>query len=219
MATDGSDKSEPATVTVTVILPNRAPVANDDRFQLDEDQVLEVSALGVLENDSDTEGQPLTVVLVSDVSHGSLILNEDGSFTYAPDLDYNGLDSFTYQVSDGDLSSNSATVSIEVAFVNDIPLAFDDMVQGEEGVIIEIDVLVNDEGLGDGSISVALETIPDNGTVEVIGNIIHFTPTAGFVGEDSFIYATTDVDAEASSAMVSISITAAPSLSDDGIVE
>jgi hypothetical protein len=93
------------------------------------------------------------------------------------------------------------------------------MVQREEGVIIEIDVLVNDEGLGDGSISVALETIPDNGTVEVIGNILHYTPTAGFVGEDSFIYATTDVDAETSSAMVSISITAAPPLSDDGIVE
>ena len=219
MATDGSDKSEPATVTVNVILPNRAPAASDDSFQLEEDQVLEVSAPGVLENDSDTEGQPLTAVLVSDVSHGSLILNEDGSFTYTPDLDYNGLDSFTYQVSDGDLSSNSATVSIEVVSVNDIPLAFDDTVQGEESVIIEIDVLVNDEGLGDGPISIALETISDNGTVEVIGNIIHYTPTAGFVGEDSFIYATTDVDAETSSAMVRISITAASPSSDGGIVE
>ena len=181
--------------------------------------MLEVSAPGVLENDSDTEGQPLTAVLVSDVSHGSLILNEDGSFTYAPDLDYNGLDSFTYQVSDGDLSSNSATVSIEVASVNDIPLAIDDMVQGEEGVIIEIDVLVNDEGLGDGSISIAVETISDNGTVEVIGNIIHYTSTAGFVGEDIFIYTTTDVDSESSSAVVSISITAASPSSEGGIVE
>jgi VCBS repeat-containing protein len=219
IATDGSDNSEIATVTVTVILPNRAPVANDDSFQLEEDQVLEVSALGVLENDSDAEGQPLTAVLVSDVSHGSLILNEDGSFTYAPNLDYNGMDSFTYQVSDGDLSSNSAAVSIDVAPVNDIPLANDDTAQGEEEVIIEVNVLANDEGMGDGPISVELETSPENGTVEVVGNIIRYTPTASFVGEDSFIYKVMDIDGESSSALVSISITTASPASEGGIVE
>ena len=219
IATDGSDNSEIATVTVTVILLNRAPVANDDSFQLEEDQVLEVSALGVLENDSDAEGQPLTAVLVSDVSHGSLILNEDGSFTYAPNLDYNGMDSFTYQVSDGDLSSNSAAVSIDVAPVNDIPLANDDTAQGEEEVIIEVNVLANDEGMGDGPISVELETSPENGTVEVVGNIIRYTPTASFVGEDSFIYKVTDIDGESSSAMVSISISTTSPASEGGIVE
>jgi len=219
LATDGSDNSKAATVTVTVILPNRAPVANDDGFQLEEDQVLEVSALGVLENDSDTEGQPLTAVLVSDVSHGRLILNDDGSFTYAPDLDYDGMDSFTYQVSDGDLSSNSAAVSIDVAPVNDIPLAFDDTAQGEEEVIIEVNVLANDEGMGDGPISVELEASPENGTVEVVGNIIRYTPTASFVGEDSFIYKVMDIDGESSSAMVSISITTASPASEGGIVE
>jgi VCBS repeat-containing protein len=219
IATDGSDSSEAATVTVTVTLPNSAPIANDDSFQLEEDQVLEVSAPGVLENDSDAEGQPITAALVSDVIHGSLILNEDGSFTYAPDLDYNGMDSFTYQVSDGDLPSNSATVSIDVAPVNDIPLAVDDMAQGEEGVIIEINVLVNDEGMGDDPISVELETIPDNGTVEVVGNLIRYTPIVGFLGDDSFIYKATDVDSGTSSARVSVSITAASPASAAGIVE
>ena len=219
LATDGSDSSEAATVTVTVILPNSAPVANDDSFQLEEDQVLEISAPGVLENDRDAEGQPLTAVLVSDVNHGNLILNEDGSFTYTPDLDYNGMDSFTYQVSDGDMPSNSAAVSLEVASVNDIPLAFDDMAQGEEGDIIEVNALVNDEGMGDGPIIVELETTPENGTLEVVGNLIRYTPTAGFVGDDSFIYKATDVDGENSNAMVSISITAASSAGEGGIVE
>jgi VCBS repeat-containing protein len=208
MATDGSGKSEPATVTVTVILPNRAPVASDDSFQLEEDQVLEIFAPGVMENDSDKVGQSLTAALVSDVSHGSLILNEDGSFTYTPDLDYNGLDSFTYLVSDGDLSSNSAAVSIDVAPVNDTPLAFDDMGQGEEGDIIEVAVLANDRGMGDDPISVEVETSPENGVVEVIGNLIRYTPTADFVGEDSFAYKATDVDGESSNAIVNISITA-----------
>ncbi len=219
LASDGSDNSEAVTVTVTVNLPNSAPVADDDSFQLEEDQVLEVSAPGVLENDSSAEGQPLTAALVSGVIHGSLILSEDGSFTYAPDLDYSGMDSFTYQVSDGDLSSNSATVSIDVAPVNDIPLAFDVMAQGEEGDIIEVNVLVNDEGMGDRPIIVELETSPENGTVEVIGNLIRYTATAGFVGEDSFIYKATDIDGESSSAMVSISITTASPASEGGIVE
>ena len=224
LASDGSDNSETATVIVTVILPNSAPVANDDSFQLEEDQVLEVSALGVLENDSDAEGQPLTAVLVSDVSHGSLILNDDGSFTYTPNIDYNGMDSFTYQVSDGDLSSNSAAVSIDVAPVNDIPLANDDTAQGEEEVIIEVNVLANDEGMGDSPISVEQETSPENGTVEVVGNIIRYTPTASFVGEDSFIYKVTDIDGESSSAMVSISIsttspTAAGSRQENGSLD
>ncbi len=129
------------------------------------------------------------------------------------------MDSFTYQVSDGDLSSNSASVSINVAAVNDIPLAFDDMAQGEEGIIIEIEVLVNDEGLGGGAISVELEASPENGTVEVVGNIIRYTAAAGFVGEDNFTYTAMDIDGESSSAMVSISITAASPSSEGGIVE
>ena len=218
MATDGSDNSEAATVTVSVILPNSAPVANDDSFQLEEDQVLEVSAPGVLENDSDAEGQPLTAVLVSAVSHGDLILNEDGSFAYTPDPDFSGMDSFTYQASDGNLSSNPAAVSIDVAPANDIPLAVDDTAQGVEGDIPEINVLANDEGMGDGPISVELETSPENGTVEVVGNLIRYTATAGFVGEDSFTYKMTDVDGDNSSAMVSVSITAASSLSEGGSV-
>jgi len=219
IATDGSDSSEVATVTVSVILPNSAPVANDDSFQLEEDQALEISAPGVLENDSDTEGQPITAVLVSDVSHGSLILTEDGSFTYTPDPNYSGMDSFTYQVSDGDLSSNPAAVSIDVAPVNDIPLAFNDMGQGEEGDVIEVEVLANDEGMGDNPISVEVETSPENGVVEVVGNLIRFTAAAGFVGEDSFTYKATDVDGETSSAVVSVSITAASPASEGGSVE
>jgi hypothetical protein len=214
IASDGSNNSEAATVTVTVVPLNSSPVADGDSYQLDEDQVLEVPAPGVMENDSDAEGQPIVAILLRDVKHGSLILNEDGSFIYTPDMDYNGIDNFIYQVSDGDLLSNQTAVSIDVALVNDIPLAADDLAQGEEGGIIEVDVLTNDEGIGDGPINVELETSPENGTVEVVGNLLRYTAAVGFVGEDNFTYKVTDADGESSSGMVSISITAASPSSD-----
>ncbi|MEE9513240.1 MAG: Ig-like domain-containing protein, partial [Anaerolineales bacterium] len=78
---------------------------------------------------------------------------------------------------------------------------------------------VNDEGMGDDPIRVELETIPDNGTVEVVGNLIRYTPIVGFLGDDSFIYKATDVDSGTSSARVSVSITAASPASAAGIVE
>ena len=72
------------------------------------------AAPGVLTNDSDPESGALTAVLVSDVSNGSLTLNANGSFTYAPTTGYNGADSFTYRANDGTFNSNTVTVSITV---------------------------------------------------------------------------------------------------------
>ncbi len=98
---------------------NNAPVAADDIYATNEDQPLNMGAPGVLSNDTD-EG-PLTAVLISDVSNGSLTFNADGSFTYSPSTDYYGQDSFTYTASDGQNESNIATAIIEVAPVNDAP--------------------------------------------------------------------------------------------------
>ena len=111
-----------ATVTVDVLPPpNEAPVAVDDAYSATEDTELSVSAPGVLGNDTDADGDPLTAELVSDVSHGSLTLNADGSFTYLPDEDYYGYDACTYKAFDGEEYSNVATVDITVDWVNDPP--------------------------------------------------------------------------------------------------
>ena len=80
---------------------------------------------GVLINDVDPEGDPLIAVLVDDVSNGSLILNPDGSFTYTPDQDFSGTDTFTYRANDGTTDSNLATVTLTVDPVNDAPEASD----------------------------------------------------------------------------------------------
>jgi hypothetical protein len=90
------------------------PIAADDSYDVNEEQLLTVNAPGVLGNDhTDLPGGVLTAILVEDADQGMLTLNPDGSFTYLPDIDFNGTDTFTYIASDG-VDSNVATVTIEV---------------------------------------------------------------------------------------------------------
>jgi hypothetical protein len=112
-AFDGQAYSNIATVSITVnaIQP---PVANPDSYSTSENTVLSAKAPGVLDNDTDPNNLPLTAVLYSSPSHGTLTLNSDGSFTYTPATGFLGTDSFAYEASDGQLDSNVATVTITV---------------------------------------------------------------------------------------------------------
>ena len=85
-----------------------------DSYSTPQDTTLNVSALGILANDTDDDSDPLTAILDTDVSHGSLTLNANGSFDYTPTGGYNGPDTFTYHANDGTDDSNMATVSIAV---------------------------------------------------------------------------------------------------------
>ena len=101
---------------------NEAPVANNDTYTTDEDTVLNIDAPGVLWNDNDIDGDPLlSAVRDTTPTYGSLTLNADGSFSYTPNPDFNGIDNFTYHANDGVLDSNIATVTITVNAVNDTP--------------------------------------------------------------------------------------------------
>ena len=112
-----------ATVSITVAGLNDTPDAVNDAYDVVEDQMLMVNAAnGVLANDTDAEGVPLTASLVTDVSHGTLDLDSDGSFTYDPDPDFSGTDTFIYEASDGN-TADDATVTITVSNVNDAPPA------------------------------------------------------------------------------------------------
>ena len=92
-------------------------------YRIDEDTVLNAAVPGVLGNDYDADGDPLTVVLVAGPAHGSLTVNANGSFVYTPDADWNGTDSFTYRANDGGADSNVASVVIKVNPINDAPIA------------------------------------------------------------------------------------------------
>src|SRR5207247_1012362 len=122
-ANDGTTNSAAVTVSFTVRAVNDAPLANADSYATDEDTPLTVAAPGVLANDTDVEGSTLSAVLVSGPSHGTLTLNSDGSFTYTPDSNYNGSDSFTYVANDGTANSAPVAVSLTVSAVNDAPVA------------------------------------------------------------------------------------------------
>ncbi|MEN8802284.1 MAG: cadherin-like domain-containing protein, partial [Thiogranum sp.] len=116
VANDGTDDSNVATVTITVAAAgNQPPVAVDDTYSTPFQTVLNEPAPGVLANDTDADGDPLTAVLQTDVSNGVLQLNADGSFTYSPNAAFSGQDSFTYFANDGNVNSNTAaTVTISV---------------------------------------------------------------------------------------------------------
>jgi hypothetical protein len=111
--------SAPLAQVVTAV--NAPPVSGADAYSTNEDTPLNVSAPGVLGNDSDPDGDPITAVNPTQPAHGTVVLNSNGSFTYTPAANFNGSDSFTYQASDGKLTSAPATVTLTVLPVNDPP--------------------------------------------------------------------------------------------------
>lgn len=110
-------------VTLPPAPANNPPTAGDDFYGASEDTTLIVPAPGVLGNDADIDGDVLTAVRMAGPANGTLTLNAGGYFTYAPNPNFNGTDSFTYQANDGRANSNIATVTIVVNPVNDAPVA------------------------------------------------------------------------------------------------
>ena len=108
-------------VTVAVTCVNDAPVPADEVYTTNEDATLTVPAPGVLGNDSDVEGAPLSAMVDTAPGHGTLALNADGSFAYTPSANFNGADSFAYRASDGSAASEVVTVSLTVGPLNDAP--------------------------------------------------------------------------------------------------
>ncbi|MCP4537856.1 MAG: tandem-95 repeat protein, partial [Chloroflexi bacterium] len=125
---DGNDGYASATVTVTITPANNAPLAVDDGYATDYETTLVVSATnGVLDNDTDPDGDPLTATLSSGPSNGTLALSLDGSFTYTPTASFTGLDGFSYVAWDGapfasDALSDTATVVIGVGVIPSVTL-------------------------------------------------------------------------------------------------
>src|SRR5690606_24405753 len=121
VANDGTTNSSPATRDVEIVAVNTAPVAVDDEIAVTED----IPATGnALTNDSDVEGNALTASLVTAPVNGTVVLNADGSFTYTPNSNYNGLDSLEYQVCDNGTPSlcDTAWVRFTISAVNDAPI-------------------------------------------------------------------------------------------------
>ena len=119
--TDSDGDSDTADTEVIVGALNTRPVAVDDAYTMAEDTVLTVPAPGVLGNDTDADSDALTASFDGDATHGEVTLNADGSFTYTPDADWFGIDSFDYVALDGNGGGDGATVTITVTDVAEPP--------------------------------------------------------------------------------------------------
>src|SRR6185295_6489127 len=173
---DGHGGSDSQTISLTVIPVNDAPTAVADSFSANEDSAVTGN---VLTNDTDVDSSTLNAILVSGPAHGSLTLNADGSFTYTPNADYNGPDSFTYKASDGQADSNVATVSINVTPVNDAPVAVADSFSTNEDNAVTGNVLANDTDVDGNALNAILVSGPAHGslTLNADGSFT-YTPSA-----------------------------------------
>ncbi len=215
-----SRTSNVATVALTVVNgPNVPPVAVPDAYTAVEDTQLVVPVLtGVLANDTDAEGDSMTAVLDTPPTHGTVVLNTNGAFTYTPVADYSGADAFTYHATDGK-NSTPVTVSITVTPVNDIPVAANDTYAGDPGQPLVIaaaqGVLANDTDADPGTILTAeVVTPPSSGTL-VLNADGSFTFTAATGGTYVFTYRAKDAVSQSAPASVTISLNAVPTTGTD----
>jgi VCBS repeat-containing protein len=214
-ARDGQANSNTVTVTINVSTGNNTPVAANDTYTTNEDTALNIDAPGVLSNDSDSDGDTLNTVKMSDPSHGTLTLNSNGSLTYTPASGYSGVDSFTYRASDGQVNSNTATVTITVNAVNDSPVAVNDAYSTDEDTALNISapgVLSNDTDADGDNLTAIKVSDPSHGTLTLNSNgSFTYTPSAGYTGADSFAYQASDGQANSNTATVTITVNASNS--------
>jgi hypothetical protein len=209
---DDQGGSDVGSVTITVAPINDAPVATSDVFDLQEDVVMQVDAPGLLGNDVDLDGDPITALVAASPQHGSLELEMDGSFTYTPNADYHGEDGFSYTVSDGQGGTATGAVSLSVAPVNDAPVAQSDDFGTAEDQTLEVaapGVLGNDVDVDGDPLSVELVTGPAHGVLTLSADgSFRYTPDVDYSGSDTFGYRA--LDAAAASVTGTVEIVVAP---------
>ena len=186
---------------------NHTPEAVDDTAMTEEDIGI---IIDVLANDSDPDQDD--VIQVDSVSHGangSVLNNGDGTVIYTPHANFNGSDSFTYTVNDGRGGTDTATVSVAVAPVNDSPVAVDDSATTPQDTEVVIPVLANDTDVDLDPLSIQSVGTASHGTVTIGGSTVTVTyaPDAGYVGADSFAYTASDGNGGTDTATVNVDVT------------
>ena len=231
-ANDGTLDSNTSTITITVTSINDVPVASAISASTNED-----TAKAITLSATDVEGDNLTYSIVSSPSNGSLGSVSGTSVTYTPNADWNGTDTFTYKANDGTADSNTATVTVTVAAVNDAPIAYGFNQTTEEDNAKTITLRQTSPGSNTGTnneggvydpdietdqdtpITFSLVSQPSNGTATLASgdNDVTYTPNANWNGTDTFTYKGNDGTADSNTATVTVTVTAvndAPTVND-----
>lgn len=199
---DGNGGNDCATISVTVSPVNDAPVANNDSLTITEDQV---STLSPLDNDTDIDGDALSITSAT-ATNGTVVVNDNGTITYTPNQDFNGVDTISYCISDPTGATSCATITINVSPVNDAPIANDDTVTTPEDTSVAVTPLINDTDVDGDTLSVTSATA-QNGTVTIENNTITYTPNLNFNGVDEITYCINDGNGGVDCAIITINVT------------
>jgi VCBS repeat-containing protein len=190
---DGQISEPSGEVSHSSTSPNRAPDATDDQASTNEDTA--TGRIAVTSNDVDPDGDTLSVTsaAVTDPALGTVAINDDETLTFTPALDFHGSATITYTVLDGRGGSDTASVLVTVAPVNDAPKAVDDRATvSEDSTSNSIAVVANDTDVDDTTLTVDGFTDPPHGTVTVSGGSVLYTPDVDYIGQDSFTYTVRD---------------------------
>ncbi|MEM5507959.1 Ig-like domain-containing protein [Pseudoalteromonas sp. AS71] len=201
---DGSGGTATTNLTITILPINDTPIANADSAIIDEDAA--PILINVLANDSDVDGDSLTISAVSaDTGSVSVISNQ---IQYTPETNSNGLATVTYTVSDSSGGTSTTTLTITITPVNDAPVANADLAtMAEDAAPILINVLANDSDVDGDSLTISAASA-DIGSVSVVGNQIQYAPAADSNGLATVTYTVSDNNGGTNTATVTITITA-----------
>lgn len=195
-ASDGAASSNVATVSIGVLASNHAPVTQDGSATTAEDTAVDVALLA-----SDVDLDALVYAIVTPPVHGTLS-GTAPDLVYTPAPDEHGPDTFVFQVSDGELVSNPATVTIEVQPTNDPPVAADQSLEVIQGVPAPATLTATDVD-GD-TLTYTIVTAPAHGTLSGSAPNLIYTSEAGYAGADAFTFLVGDAQADSSVATVSL---------------
>ena len=195
---DGSVNSNVATVTINVA--HVAPVANAVTVSGTEGQI----ASGTINATDAITSAVLTPSVVSAPAHGTVVLNANGTFTYTPATGFSGADTFTYEVNDGTVNSNVATITVNVAHV--APVANGMTINGIEGQVASGTINATD-AITSAVLTPSVVTAPAHGTVALNANgTFTYTPSTGYSGTDTFTYEVNDGSVNSNIATVTINV-------------
>lgn len=196
---DGRASSAPAQVTLQVQAVNDPPVAVDSSVTTTDNDDVTIRL-----NASDVDGQPLTFTIVTAPDDGNFGLS-GARLTYTPAQNATGTRSFTFRVSDG-AASDTGNVTIQITSINEPPVAGDDFVATDPGVLLVVSVLANDADPDGDPLELASVDEPAHGTIAIAGGALVYTPDAGFTGVEVLPYAVVDAFGVAATGQVHIGV-------------